>query len=291
MILKRSEKTAVLLALASVLCWSGAAAAFKKALASGSPWLVVFAASLISTVVFAVVLFVRKCPVRKADMISGLFLGFLNPFLYYLVLLNAYDGLPAQIAMVVNYLWPVVLVLLSVPFLGQKLNLRGFTGILLSFSGVLFLAFAGRNTFEISTAPLLLAFASTLIWAVYWVLNTRNSGKTAAVLFSSFVSGSVYLLVYGLVTGQKFSFSSAASPWILYIGMLEMGLTYIMWNTALKWTSSTARVSGMIFLTPFLALVFIGIIVGEKIAVSTVAGLLLVTAGILLEKHSRKDSL
>ena len=291
MILNKSEKTAVLLALASVICWSGAATVFKKALVSTSPWLVVFAASVVSTVVFAVVLIARKCPVRKADMFSGLFLGFLNPFLYYLVLLNAYDGLPAQIAMVVNYLWPVVLVLLSVPFLGQKLNLRGFTGILLSFSGVLFLAFAGRNTFEIPTTPLLLAFASTLIWAVYWVLNTRNRGKTAAVLFFSFVYGSVYLLVYGLATGQEFNFSSAATPWILYIGVLEMGLTYIMWNTALKWTTSTARVSGMIFLTPFLALVFIGIFVGEEIAMSTVVGLMLVTGGILLEKRSRKGSL
>ena len=108
--------------------------------------------------------------------------------------------------MVVNYLWPVVLVLLSIPLLGQKLSIRGLAGILLSFAGVMFLALMGRNTFEISTVPLLLAFASTLIWAVYWVLNTRNTGKTSAVLFTSFVFGSIYLLIYGFLTGQQLIF-------------------------------------------------------------------------------------
>ncbi len=288
MILRKSDKSAILLALISVLCWSGAATAFKKALLFGSPWLVVFSGSVISTVVFGIALAVGRIRVNKADMLSGLYLGFLNPFLYYLVLLSAYHGLPAQIAMVVNYLWPVMLVLLSVPLLGQRLNMKGLGGILLSFSGVLLLALAGRSTFEISTVPLLLAFASTLIWAVYWLLNTRNKGETIAVLSAGFVSGSTYLFVYGIVTGQEFSLHPGILPWVLYIGVFEMGLTYIMWNTALRWTSSTAVVSGMIFLTPFLALVPIAVVVGEKIAPSTVIGLLLVAGGILLEKKSRK---
>ncbi len=289
MIIMKSDRSAVLLALASVMCWSGAATAFKKALLFGSPWLVVFAGSVISTIVFAAALAVGRTRIRRDDVISGLYLGFMNPFLYYLVLLNAYHGLPAQIAMVVNYLWPVVLVLLSVPLLGQKLNMKGLAGIFLSFAGVAFLALMGRSTFEISATPLILAFASTLIWAVYWVLKTRNKGKTTAVLFTGFVSGSIYLFVYGLATGREFTLHSGILPWVLYIGIFEMGLTYIMWNTALKWASSAAAVSGMIFLTPFLALVLIGLVVGEKIALSTVTGLLLVVAGILIERWSRKS--
>ncbi|MCK5132956.1 MAG: DMT family transporter [Candidatus Sabulitectum sp.] len=288
--LRKSDRSAVVLAFVSVLCWSGAATAFKMALFYESPWLVVFSGSVISTVIFGFTLAVGRTRICRSDFLSGLYLGFLNPFLYYLVLLNAYNGLPAQIAMVVNYLWPVVLVLLSVPLLGQKLNVKGLAGILLSFAGVVFLALIGRNSFEIPTTPLLLAFASTFIWAVYWLLNTRNKGKTTAVLFTSFVFGSIYLLVYGIATGQEFSLHPGILPWIVYIGFLEMGFTYLMWNTALKWASSTATVSGMIFLTPFIALIFIGIVVGEKIAPSTVIGLMFVVGGILMEKYSRRRS-
>lgn len=290
MFLKKSDKSAVFLALASVMFWSGAATVFKKALSYGSPWLVVTAGAVLSTAIFGIALVIGRIQIRKTDFMSGLYLGFLNPFLYYLVLLNAYNGLPAQIAMVVNYLWPVVLVLLSIPLLGQKLSIRGLAGILLSFAGVMFLALMGRNTFELSTVPLLLAFASTLIWAVYWVMNTRNTGKTSAVLFTSFLSGSIYLLVYGFVTGQQLTFQPSILPWLLYIGIFEMGLTYLMWNTALKWASSTATVSVMIFLTPFIALIFIWIVVGEKIALSTVIGLVFVVGGILIEKYSRRRS-
>lgn len=287
MLFKKSDRSAVILALISVLCWSGAATAFKKALFYGTPWLVVFYGAVISTFVFGVVLLTRRAKVTVRDVQSGIYLGFLNPFLYYLVLLNAYNQLPAQIAMVINYLWPVILVLLSIPLLGQKLNKMGFGGILFSFAGVIFLAFMGSNSFEIKMLPLLLAAASTFIWSFYWILNTRNRGKMIAVLFTSFLFGSMYLLIYGFITKQHFLANSAIIPWILYIGVLEMGITYILWNTALKWASSAAVVGGMIFLTPFFALILIGIFVGEKIVLSTVVGLIFVIVGILFEKRSR----
>ncbi len=285
----KSDRSAITLALVSVLFWSGAATAFKMALVSASPWQVVFCGAILSTTVFGFALLAGRTSITKGDFASGLYLGFLNPFLYYLILLNAYNDLPAQIAMVVNYLWPVVLVLLAVPILGQKLTKKSFAGILISFSGVVLLALLGRNSFEIPAKPLILAFASTLIWAVYWLLNTRNRGKTIAVLFTGFLSGSFYLFLYGILTDRSFSVDPAILPWILYIGILEMGLTYIMWNTALKRASSAAAVSGMIFITPFLALIFIAVIVRERIALSTIAGLLLVIGGILLEKHWSKD--
>ncbi len=290
--MKRSNRTAIILALLSVVFWSGAATAFKKAFCFGSPWQVVFLSVCVSTVVFGIAFIIKRYRFNKSDFVAGVYLGFLNPFLYYLVLLTAYSGLPAQIAMVVNYLWPVTLVLLSIPFLGEKLQLGGVAGILLSFSGVAFLTLMGRQSFEIQPFYLLLAFISTFIWSVYWLLNTRNSGKAISVLFWSFVSGSFYLAVYGFVSGSEQFFLGRSQflqilPWVLYIGIFEMGLTYIMWNTALKWASRTSVVSGMIFLTPFLALIFIGFVVGEPISLYTVIGLLLVVGGIILEKRFR----
>ena len=47
-------------------------------------------------------------------------MGLHNPFLYYLVLLTAYKLLPAQEAGTLNYIWPLVLVLLSIPLLDKN---------------------------------------------------------------------------------------------------------------------------------------------------------------------------
>lgn len=285
--IRGSDRGAVFLALTSVLFWSWAATAFKKALEYHTPWFTVFAGSLISAGVLAVVLLIRGRRVVPGNVRQGALFGLLNPFLYYLVLLNAYHGLPAQIAMVVNYLWPVVLVLLAVPLLGQKLTPGGVSGILLSFSGVAFMALFGRGSLSIPWTPLLLALLSTVIWAVYWLLNTRSTGDTNAVLLMCFLFGTVYLGIYGILTGEGFIPRVPALPWLFYIGAFEMGITFILWNTALKRASSAATVGGLIFLTPFLALVPISVVVGEGIAPSTVMGLVLVTAGILLEKHFR----
>lgn len=286
-----SDRTAVVLALASVAFWSWAATAFKEALEFVSPWCVVTSASVISTAVLAVLLLIRRKRIHPSSVREGALLGLLNPFGYYLVLLHAYNGLPAQIAMTVNYLWPVVLVLLAVPLLGQKISIGGLAGIVLSFSGVALMALLGKETLEIRIIPLLLAFLSTVIWAVYWLLNARSRGDTNSVLLMCFLFGTVYLCIFGFLAGESFHGAREAFPWLLYTGVFEMGITYMMWNTALKKASSAATVGSLIFLTPFLALLPIAFVVGEKIALSTVMGLLLVVAGIILEKRFRKEVL
>jgi drug/metabolite transporter (DMT)-like permease len=184
----------------------------------------------------------------------------------------------------------VVLVLLSVPLLGQKLSAGSIAGTLLSFSGVALLALMGRKAMDVPPGPLALALLSTLIWAVYWLLNTRNRGGVNAVLLVSFCFGTLYLAVYGALRGHSFALPGRALPWIAYIGVFEMGLTYILWNTALRTASSTASVGNMVFLAPFVSLIPIMVVVGETIAPSTIAGLVLVTGGILIEKRFRSVS-
>jgi len=60
------------------------------------------------------------------EIFRSALLGFFNPFLYYLVLFKAYSLLPAQVAQPLNMIWPIVLVFLSIPLLGQKIALKSF---------------------------------------------------------------------------------------------------------------------------------------------------------------------
>ena len=64
-----------------------------------------------------------------------------------------------------------------------------------------------------------------------------------------------------------------------YVGVFEMGLTFALWLTALKLTTSTARVANLIFLSPLVSLLLIHVLVGEAILASTYWGLGLILLG------------
>jgi drug/metabolite transporter (DMT)-like permease len=72
-----------------------------------------------------------------------------------------------------------------------------------------------------------------------------------------------------------------------YAGIFEMGLTFYFWLKALKLSATTARVSILIYLMPFISLVLIHLVVGETILFSSVAGLVLIVGGIVLEQWRR----
>jgi drug/metabolite transporter (DMT)-like permease len=63
-----------------------------------------------------------------------------------------------------------------------------------------------------------------------------------------------------------------------------MGLAFVLWLSALRLTASTARVANLIFLSPFLSLLFIHYLVGEEILPSTLVGLALIMGGLLVQR-------
>ena len=76
-----------------------------------------------------------------------------------------------------------------------------------------------------------------------------------------------------------------------YVGFFEMGLTFIVWLSALKYAKTTAQVSNFIYITPFLSLLLVSIVVGEKILFSTIIGLVFIVAGIILQRYTNQTKL
>jgi drug/metabolite transporter (DMT)-like permease len=64
-----------------------------------------------------------------------------------------------------------------------------------------------------------------------------------------------------------------------------MGITFILWLMALKLSSTTAKVSNLIYLSPFISLILIHFFVGEVILISTVIGLAFIVGGIVLQQY------
>jgi drug/metabolite transporter (DMT)-like permease len=75
----------------------------------------------------------------------------------------------------------------------------------------------------------------------------------------------------------------------VYIGFFEMGITFVLWFNALKFSSTTAKVSNLIYLSPFISLIIIHFIVGETIFFSTVIGLVFIVSGIILQQYLKEQ--
>ncbi|MFO7803588.1 MAG: DMT family transporter [Desulfovermiculus sp.] len=281
------QAKATILALTTVLIWSTVASAFKLSLRVMSVAELLFFSSAFSVLVLGLVILVQGrlknlFSVSGRDVLFSAGLGFLNPFAYYFVLFWAYDLLPAQEAQPLNYTWAITLSLLSVPLLKQPLRFVDLMALVISYCGVYVISTRGDLLgLEFSNpVGVGLALGSTIIWALYWILNTQDALDPACRLFLNFVFGTLFVGVAMALT-QSLSWPPVNGLLgALYIGALEMGITFVLWSTALKLSRSAAQVSIFIYLSPFLSLIFIHFLVGETILPSTFVGLVLIIAGI-----------
>jgi len=291
----RNQDKGFLFALAAALLWSTVASAFKLTLRYVDHLQLLFYSSLVSTVVLGLILGVRgelrsAFAATPAQYRRSIALGFTNPFAYYLILFKAYDLLPAQLAQPLNFTWGLTLPLLSIPLLKRKLRARDFAALILGYAGVVVISTRGHLLDFSLSDPLgvALAVGSAFVWALYWIYNTKDDRPPVTCLFLSFLFGVPFALVVCVV------FSHLAVPdvrgWVgcLYVGVIEMSVTFVLWLLALRLSENTARVSMMIFVSPFFSLVFIHFLVGEDILPSTVAGLLLIVAGLVLQRWARR---
>ena len=275
--------------------WSTVASAFKLSLRYLDNVELLVISDVFSTMILAIILIfsrlfgdVFRC--SRKEYLRSFLLGILNPFLYYLILFKAYQLLPAQEAQPLNYTWAITLALLSIPLLGQKIVTADFIGLLVSYFGVLIISTRGAITGFHMSEPLgvALALGSTLVWALYWIYSTGDSRHPVLCLFMSFAfSIPPVFLYYGFFHPFRMPAMSGVL-WAGYVGAFEMGITYVLWLLALKYSENTAKVAGLIFVSPFLSLMFIHYLVGEPIRRSTLAGLVLITAGLLVQKYGSR---
>jgi drug/metabolite transporter (DMT)-like permease len=283
------HRQGVFLALTSVLIWSTVATAFKLSLRHLEPAHLLLYASVVSTLILGALLISSgKAGALRATSFSGLrlslLLGGLNPCLYYLILFRAFELLPAQEAQPLNYTWAITLTLLSIPILKQRPTAGELGGILVGYSGVVVIATRGDLAGLHFSSPtgVALALFSTVIWSLYWLYSARDLRDPIVALFLNFLCGSGLVLLYCLLFAPLTLPPLAGLLGALYIGTFEMGITYVLWLAALQRARSAAQISNLIFLSPFLSLVFIHLLVGEEIYPSTDAGLGLIVAGLLL---------
>ena len=275
----------------AIFFWSTVASAFKVALRHLDFYQLLFIASWTSFLILMITAaFQKKSKVILNTPLNGYlrsaFYGFLNPFLYYLILFKAYTLLPAQVAQPLNMIWPIVLVFLSVPFLKQKIATKSFIALSISFIGVYVIASSGKPFDLKLTEPLgvVLASGSSIIWSFFWIFNMRDKRDELNKLVLNFFFASLYITLITVIMSE-IPVSINEGTWLaVYSGAFEMGFTFLFWLKALQLSTTTDRVSNLVFLAPFFSLIVIHIFVGETIYLTTIFGLVFIVAGIIIEK-------
>ncbi|KPJ60906.1 MAG: hypothetical protein AMJ46_04235 [Latescibacteria bacterium DG_63] len=338
------QNRAYVFAILAVLCWSTVASAFKLTLRHVDYLTLLFYSSLVSTVFLLAVLLVQgkgflllesfavraarekpgtavQVTDRSHPLLRSAANGFLNPFLYYVILFKAYSLLPAQEAQPLNYTWPLMLVLFSAPMLGERIRPLSILALAVSFFGVLVVSTHGDVLgLRFTNLPgALLAMGSAVVWALFWLTNLKDERDETLKLLLNFFFGFMYVLALTFIlsrlemlrgSGQTSAgadvFATAAGaatagafpPQLdvggaigcAYAGVVEMGLAFVLWLKALKLSEGTARVSNLIFLSPFVSLIFIRFLVGERILPSSIVGLGFIACGILIQRTTKVEA-
>ncbi|QBF82226.1 DMT family transporter [Shewanella maritima] len=290
-----TNQLAYIYALGAVLLWSTVASAFKIALSYFTPLQLVLVAVTTSIIALVIILLIQG----KMHLVGRQFkqkpkfylvTGLLNPFLYYFVLFEAYDLLPAQQALSLNYTWAILLPLLAVPILKHKLMTTDVISALVGYCGVFVIATKGQITdFELqSPLGVALALTSTLVWCSYWMVNAKDKGDAIVSLLLSFLVGLPIVLFTLLLTQELPTLSLKGLAAGMYVGLFEMGVTFVLWLMALKHTDKTANVSTMAFLTPMLSVGFIAFILDEPIETATFFGLAMIISGLIIQQLGGK---
>jgi len=210
-------------------------------------------------------------------------LGIYGLFGYHFFLFMALRLAPAVEANLINYLWPLLIVVLTPVFLkGYRLSARHLVAAVMGFSGAILVVTQGRLYFSSEyTVGYLLAAGCAFVWSSYSLLTRRVPPfPTSAVGLFCLASGALSFFCH-------FIFESAYNPsprewgFLFGLGLGPMGAAFFLWDAAVK--NGDPRVIGSLaYLTPLLSTLFLVVGRGEKLTSFAIAAMVLIIGGAAL---------
>jgi drug/metabolite transporter (DMT)-like permease len=260
-------------ALAAILLWS-TLAWLGLALAAWPPFLLVGCALLVGALVGLPR--ARAWRVQPAAIALGVYGLFGFHFLLFLALRNA----PPVQANLVNYLWPLLIVLLAPLFApGLKLGARHVLAGLAGFAGAALVVTGGRFALDgAHLAGYAMAAGSALVWATYSLASKRFADvPTAAVGGYCLASGLAALVCHALLE-PRFVPPARDLAALALLGAGPMGAAFYLWDWALK-RGDPRAIGALAYLTPMLSTLLLVIAGHGNLSAAALIGMLLIVGG------------
>jgi len=270
-----------------VLLWASIPVATKKILVELDSLQTLFYSTILSTLVLGLMLIFQKKigdlkKYNKSQYSSMFFLGFLGNYMYYVFLYGALSKTTASEGFILTYTWPILVLILSFVILKDKVTLQKLVGILISFFGIIIITTKGNiSAFNLTNLQGdILALSGAFVFALFSVLGKKfNFDKTISV-FIYFLSALIFIIPTVLIFSKIVFPSFGVWLWIIYNGIFVNGISYIFWFKALE-GGETHIVSNLLYLTPFISLIYISIFLNERILISAVVGIVVIVLGVL----------
>ena len=217
-------------------------------------------------------------------------LGFIGLFLYSAFYYYGLTKLTAQEACILNYLWPIMLVVFSCILLKEKLTATKGIAMLCSFAGIVVLSVGGGSTDGLSVSGMLGCIAAAVCYGLFSVLNKKADYDQTVAMAVFWLVTAVCATVLGLCTEKWVPIRGVQWIGILWLGVIVDGLAYLLWALALNGTRNTAVIANLAYLTPFLSLLVSAVFLRETLQPRAFAALVLIVGGILLQNlFPRRD--
>ena len=215
-------------------------------------------------------------------------LGVYGLFGYHAALFIALQTAPSVQANLVNYLWPLLIVVLAPLFLrSSRLSLRIILAAIVGFTGAAVAVLsggAGTGGFEIGY---LFALIAAIVWATY-SLGTKVTAPfpTAAVGVFAFVAGALAICAHFLFEPAV---AIEMSDWSLLVllGIGPLGAAFYFWDFAIK-HGNPQQLGLLSFLTPLLSTALLVAVTGEEFSPLLILSAALIIAGALLGREKTK---
>nr|WP_247602590.1 DMT family transporter [Providencia rettgeri] len=269
-------------ALACVLIWSFIPIVSRLGQAGMDSFQFLFWSNLISAISVVIVALgsgykVSKLFILPRNTIKKVFiLGFLD-CLFYLLLYYGYSIENGIAVLVIQYSWPLIIILLSVVLLKDKLAGRQIVGIIIGFIAVIITFTKGQITqlhVENPTA-LLLVFSGAFCFALMSVFSRQYSIDPYISTVWLFIFSTLTSLVLLLLFSEVQLPSKAAFWPTLINGILINGVSYILWFKAMN-TGHSAKIASVVFLSPVLSVLWLVLILSDPFEIAYIIGVLLV---------------
>ena len=273
-----------LAALGAVVLW-GSLAALGVSLGHIPPFLLTGIGLLIGSLVSLPLskFKLNELKVSKKALAVGVF----GLFGYHAALFAGLQNAPSVQANLVNYLWPLLIVVLAPLFInGAKLSTRQVVAALVGFTGAALAILSGSELVSGFAIGYLFAFVAAIIWATYSLLSKRVAFRTAAVGTFGLVSGLMAIAAHLLFEPQA---QLALSDWplLVLLGLGPLGLSFYLWDYALK-TGNPQRIGLIAFLTPLISTALLLFVTGIPLSPLLAIAAVMIIAAALFGSHTKK---
>jgi drug/metabolite transporter (DMT)-like permease len=158
---------------------------------------------------------------------------------------------------------PIFILLMAAP-LGERIGLRQWAGVLISFCGVVLIATQGRLADVSFNQGDLMALASMVMWAGYTILlrMRRDPLDTVELLVMVCGFGMLFMLPWLAVEKPRLSLGPAGAAAVLYAAIGSLLLAYIGWSYVVR-RLGAARAGATLHLMPAFGVLLSAIFLGE----------------------------